>query len=113
MVMALMVSAFPMKTHAIHILHQSWIFDVMFAMFRPLLDANMQSRIFFHGDDMSSLHKHIGKTHLPKKYGGTREELKYYKWIDSLSKKPKIVKEMYQLGYVVPDEILETIQHLI
>lgn len=107
MVIALMVSAFPMKTHAIHILHQSWVFDVMFAVFKPLLDVRMQNKIFFHGSNMDSLHEHVLPTHLPKKYGGTREELPYYKWIESLSKVPKIVEEMKQLGYIVPEEILE------
>ncbi|XP_076634456.1 alpha-tocopherol transfer protein isoform X1 [Colletes latitarsis] len=107
MVIALMVSAFPMKTHAIHILHQSWVFDVMFAVFKPFLDVRMQNKIFFHGSNMDSLHQHISPTHLPKKYGGTREELPYYKWIDNLSKAPKIVKEMKELGYIVPPEILK------
>ncbi|CAK9828492.1 Alpha-tocopherol transfer protein [Anthophora retusa] len=110
MVMALMVSAFPMKTHAIHILHQSWVFDVMFSMFKPLLDVRMQNKIFFHGGNMESLHKHISPSHLPKKYGGTREELAYYKWIDSLSKVPQIVKEMTQVGYIVPEEIQKQVE---
>lgn len=113
MVIALMVSAFPMKTHAIHILHQSWVFDVMFSVFKPLLDARMQKKIFFHGGNMDSLHKHISPFHLPKRYGGTREELPYYKWIDNLSKVPQIVKEMKQLGYIVPEEILQQLGQLI
>ncbi|KAK0076907.1 hypothetical protein PV325_004708 [Microctonus aethiopoides] len=112
MVMALMVSSFPMKTHAIHIIHQSWVFDMIYAMFKPLLNKQMQQRVFFHGDDMTSLHNHVAPTSLPKKYGGTRDELPYSKWIDSLSMKPKIVKEMHSLGYVVPEEILNATQEL-
>lgn len=107
MVMALMVSSFPMKTYAIHILHQSWVFDMIYAMFKPLINKEMKERVFFHGDNMESLHKHIAPTHLPKKYGGTREELPYYKWIDSLSLKPKIVKEMHSIGYVIPEELIK------
>ena len=107
MVVALMVSAFPMTTNAIHILHQSWVFDVMFSVFKPLLDVKMQNKIFFHGSNMDSLHKHISPSNLPKKYGGIREELPYYKWIDSLSKVPQIVKEMKQLGYLLPEEKLK------
>ncbi|XP_076243158.1 alpha-tocopherol transfer protein [Calliopsis andreniformis] len=110
MVIALMVTAFPMKTTAIHILHQSWVFDVMFAVFKPLLDVRMQNRIFFHGSDMSSLHKHVSPNHLPKKYGGTREELPYYKWMDSLSKVPEIVKQMQQLGYIVSERHLKQLE---
>lgn len=109
MVIALMVTSFPLKTHGIHILHQSWVFDVMFAVFKPLLDSRMQNRIFFHGNDYASLHRHISPTHLPKKYGGTREELPYHEWFDSLGKNPKVVKQMHQLGYRVPEEMLKTI----
>ncbi|XP_012267007.2 alpha-tocopherol transfer protein [Athalia rosae] len=110
MVLSLMVSAFPMKSQAIHILHQSWIFDAIFAVFKPLLDARMRDKIFFHGDNMESLHRHIDPTSLPKKYGGTRNELPYYKWIDKLSQNPTIVKEMQQLGYIVPEELLKLLK---
>ncbi|XP_043593999.1 alpha-tocopherol transfer protein-like isoform X1 [Bombus pyrosoma] len=113
MVVALIVSAFPMTTHAIHILHQSWVFDVMFSVFKPLLDVKMQNKIFFHGSNMESLHEHISPFHLPKKYGGTREELAYYKWIDNLSKVPQIVKEMKQVGYIVPEEIQKQLDQLV
>lgn len=113
MVVALIVSAFPMTTHAIHILHQSWVFDVMFSVFKPLLDVKMQNKIFFHGSNMESLHEHISPFHLPKKYGGTREELPYYKWIDNLSKVPQIVKEMKQVGYIVPEEIQKQLDQLV
>jgi retinaldehyde-binding protein 1 len=33
--------------------------------------------MFFHGDDMKKLHKHIPATHLPKNYGGTLPEINY------------------------------------
>ncbi|XP_043466265.1 alpha-tocopherol transfer protein-like isoform X2 [Leptopilina heterotoma] len=112
MVIALMVTSFPMKTHAIHILNQSWVFDAIFAVFKPLLDSRMQGKIYFHGHDMSSLHQHVAPGNLPKKYGGTQEELPYYKWIDSLSKKPIVVKEMHQVGYIIPEEILKTVKDL-
>lgn len=104
MMVALMVSAFPVTTHSLHILHQSWVFDVMFSVFKPLLDVRMQKRIFFHGSNMDSLHKHISPNYLPKKYGGVREELPYYKWIDSLINNPQIIMEMKQLGYILPEE---------
>lgn len=105
MVISLMVTSFPLKTHAIHILNQSWVFDVMFAVFKPLLDTRMQNRIFFHGSDYESLHRHISPSHLPKKYGGTREELPYHEWFDSLGKNPKVIRQMQQLGYTVPEEM--------
>lgn len=104
MVLALMVTSFPIKTHAIHILHQSWVFDAIYAVFKPLLNSHMKGRIFFHGDNMDSLHKHISPNHLPKVYGGTRDELAYYKWIESVTNVPQIVTQMEQLGYTIPHD---------
>lgn len=34
-------------------------------------------QMFFHGDDMKKLHKHIPAGHLPKNYGGTLPEINY------------------------------------
>ncbi|KAG7207505.1 hypothetical protein KM043_009137 [Ampulex compressa] len=111
MVMALMVTSFPMKIYAIHILHQSWIFDAIFALFKPLLDAKMHNRIFFHGSNMKSLHKHIPPAHLPKMYEGTREEVPYYKWMQYLCRVPRILDEMEQLGYKPSEEWLNEFLH--
>ncbi|XP_028048844.2 alpha-tocopherol transfer protein isoform X2 [Monomorium pharaonis] len=105
MMLSLMVTAFPIRIHALHILHQSWVFDAIFAVFKPLLDANMRNRLFFHGNKYESLHKHILPECLPKKYGGTRNELPYYKWIEFLIKDPKIVEQMNKMGYVVTEDI--------
>lgn len=105
MMLSLMVTAFPIRIHALHILNQSWVFDAIFAVFKPLLDTNMRNKIFFHGNNYESLHKHIFPHYLPKMYGGVRNELPYYKWIESIIKDPKIVEQMNKMGYVVTDEI--------
>lgn len=108
MMLSLMVTAFPIKIHELHIIHQSWIFDTIFTVFKPLLDTNMRNRIFFHGGDYKSLHKHVLPEYLPKMYGGVRNELPYYKWIEALIRDPKIVEQMSKMGYVVTNEILES-----
>lgn len=108
MMLSLMVTAFPIKIHELHIIHQSWIFDTIFAVFKPLLDTNMRNRIFFHGNDYKSLHEHVSPEYLPKMYGGVRNELPYYKWIESLIKDPKIIDQMSKMGYVLTNEILES-----
>ncbi|XP_032668648.1 alpha-tocopherol transfer protein isoform X2 [Odontomachus brunneus] len=107
MMLSLMVTSFPIKTHAIHILNQSWIFDAIFAVFKPLLDNNMRNRVHFHGSNYESLHKHISPEYLPKMYGGTRNEIPYYKWIESLVKDPRIIDEIRKVGYVDTNEIYE------
>lgn len=108
MMLSLMVTSFPIRIYALHILNQSWVFDAIFAVFKPLLDANMKNRIFFHSGNYESLHKHIPSNYLPKMYGGTRNELPYYKWIAALIKDPKIIEQMNKMGYVVTDEIRDS-----
>ncbi|KAL0121352.1 hypothetical protein PUN28_006701 [Cardiocondyla obscurior] len=108
MMLSLTVTAFPIRIHALHILNQSWVFDAIFAVFKPLLDANMRNRIFFHGNNYENLHKHILPKYLPKMYGGVRDEIPYYKWLEFVIKDPKIVEQMSKMGYIVTDEIRDS-----
>lgn len=48
--------------------------------------------MFFHGDDMESLHSHIDPKYLPEVYGGIRPEYSYKDWFESLSRNTEIVK---------------------
>lgn len=73
-IISLMVTSMPMRTLAIHIINQNWAFDAVFQVFKPFLNQRMKEKIYFHGKDMSSLHKHILPAHLPQKYGGHMPE---------------------------------------
>ncbi|KAL0849477.1 hypothetical protein ABMA28_013756 [Loxostege sticticalis] len=95
----LLVSSFPASTHAIHIINHSWLFDKIYNIFKPLLNADMRSRIFFHGYDNSSLHKHIHPDHLPERYGGIWPDYSYTIWLESLKKNLRVAKEMIACGY--------------
>lgn len=106
-IIALMVSAVPHRTTCVHILNQSWAFDAAFQVFKPFLTDRMKKRIFFHGSDMSSLHKHIDPGHLPIRFGGNLEEFSYRIWIQNLMADAKIVKELRHQGYVASDEDIE------
>lgn len=96
--------SFPIRIHAIHVINQSWVFDMVFAIFKPLLDQRMRDKIYVHGDNLESLHSHIDPKFLPEKYGGTRPEYSYKDWMDSLSANPDIIKEMSSLGYIISDD---------
>lgn len=103
-VIEIMVTSFPMKIHAIHIINQPWAFEVVYNVFKPLLDARMRSKLFFHGADMDSLHKHIDPKCLPEKYGGVRAEHNYKDWLFAMENNKSILKEVRSLGYIVEDE---------
>ncbi|XP_075214507.1 alpha-tocopherol transfer protein-like [Lycorma delicatula] len=107
-VIELMMTSFPMKTASIHVVNESWVFDMIFAVFKPLLGKRYREIMFFHGSDMESLHNHVDPKYLPETYGGIRPEYSYKDWFESLSRNPEIVKQMVQLGYNhdgIPEEI--------
>lgn len=58
----------------------------------------MRKQIFIHGSDMDSLHKHIDKGHLPKKYGGEMPEFPYTAWMANLAKNDRVMDELKRLG---------------
>lgn len=92
-----------MRTVAIHIINQNWAFDAAFQVFKPFLNQRMKEKIYFHGKDMKSLHKHILPAHLPKKYGGQMPEFNYNCWLDSFKHCEQVKKELLQLGYNIPE----------
>lgn len=103
-VIDIMVTSFPMKIHAIHILNQPWAFEMVYKVFKPLLNSRMKSRLFFHGDNMESLHKHIDPKCLPEKYGGVRAEHNYKDWLFAMERNQDILKEVKSLGYIIEAE---------
>ncbi|KAK9511078.1 hypothetical protein O3M35_005712 [Rhynocoris fuscipes] len=105
-VIQIMATSFPMKISAIHVVHESWIFEKIFSMFKPLIGNRYKDILFFHGDDMKSLHKHIDPKYLPIVYDGIRPDYGYAQWFSSLSSDQRVVKEMEQLGYVTKPYII-------
>ncbi|KRF77805.1 alpha-tocopherol transfer protein isoform X2 [Drosophila virilis] len=100
---ALLVTSMPIRTAALHIVNQNWLFNAAFKIFKPFLNTSMRERLFIHGSDMSSLHEHIYPEHLPKRYGGMHEDYSYTLWLDMLQHQcssSEIQKDMEQLGFI-------------
>lgn len=55
----------------IHIVNQPYIFNMVFALFKPFLREKLKNRIIFHGTDRKSLHKYMSPSCLTPNYGGT------------------------------------------
>ncbi|KAJ1520236.1 hypothetical protein ONE63_004446 [Megalurothrips usitatus] len=61
----------PLRVKNIHIVNQPYIFNMVFALFKPFLREKLRSRIIFHGSDRESLHSHLNPKCLPEVYGGS------------------------------------------
>lgn len=102
-IVQILVTSFPMKIHALHVVYQPWVFDMVYKAFQPFITGAMKNRVFFHGDNMESLHKHIDPKHLPQKYGGRHPDYSFRPWILEFSKTPRILEELKSLGYEIEE----------
>lgn len=99
--MSLIVTSSPFRVAAIHIVNQSWLFSGIINMFKPFLNARMKEKLFIHGNNMSSLHKHIEPKYLPKRYDGTIDHSVFplSLWMDSMTSDENIMSQLKKLGY--------------
>ncbi|XP_050453208.1 alpha-tocopherol transfer protein-like isoform X2 [Cataglyphis hispanica] len=69
----LIQDAVPLRIKNLHVINQPYVFNMVFALFKPFLREKLKSRIIFHGTDRKSLHQYISPKCLPAHYGGTME----------------------------------------
>ncbi|XP_076291534.1 alpha-tocopherol transfer protein-like isoform X2 [Lasioglossum baleicum] len=63
--------AVPLRVKNIHIINQPYVFNMVFALFKPFLREKLKNRIIFHGTDRKSLHQYLSPKCLPDCYGGS------------------------------------------
>ncbi|XP_055636926.1 alpha-tocopherol transfer protein-like isoform X2 [Toxorhynchites rutilus septentrionalis] len=94
--------AVPLRVKGIHIINQPKIFNVVFALFKPILREKLRNRIVFHGTDRESLYKHISKECLPPCYGGTVDapRVQGEQWYELLLKCDNEYTAINKYGYL-------------
>ncbi|XP_049272331.1 clavesin-2 isoform X3 [Rhipicephalus sanguineus] len=60
----------PMRMKAVHIVRQSYAFDLFFALIKPFIRTKLAERFRFHGENFEKLHEEISPKTLPEEYGG-------------------------------------------
>ncbi|KOB70834.1 Uncharacterized protein OBRU01_14706 [Operophtera brumata] len=64
----------PIRLKAVHIVNQPYIFNMLFALFKPFMREKLRSRIHFHGSNKESLLAHVDANALRKRHGGSLPE---------------------------------------
>lgn len=67
----------PLRLKEVHIVRQPFLFNMVWPMFKQFVGDKLKKRLFFHGNKMSSLHKHLDANMLPEDYGGKKPKLNY------------------------------------
>lgn len=60
----------PCRLKGIHIVNQPFIFNMVFALFKPFLLEKTRKRLHFHGTNRNSVIDHVGSKCLPTEFGG-------------------------------------------
>lgn len=79
--------SFPIRFHGIHLINESWVFNVVLSAIWPFLSEKIQKRIACHGHSLASLHRHVDINCLPEDYGGLQDPLDHSSWVDVISRK--------------------------
>ncbi|XP_070153603.1 retinaldehyde-binding protein 1 isoform X1 [Polyergus mexicanus] len=93
--------AMPLRLKEVHFVKQPFLFNMVWTMFKPFVREKLRKRMFFHGNNMSSLHTHIPVSHLPKNYGGDLPEIDYNgaDWYPTMLAAEDKIKEWNTYGY--------------
>ncbi|XP_018008064.1 clavesin-2 [Hyalella azteca] len=76
--------AFPLRLSGLHLLNAPWWTGTALRFARPFIKEKTRGRIHVHGNNLSSLHKHLPPRLLPAQLGGEGGEYKPAKWADTV-----------------------------
>jgi len=111
---SLIQSTFPLRIREIHIVNESYLFDIVFTLLKPFLTDKIRNRIQFHGSDLTSLHKHISPSILPREYGGDQPSFNNANMVTELNKLEEyfigLQRNVYQ-NHQLPSDLYEKDSH--
>ncbi|XP_058453639.1 clavesin-1-like [Malaya genurostris] len=94
-----------LRLKAVHIVNNSYLFNMLFTIFKPFLSDKLKNRIVFHNRDWASLTSYVDPGCLRPNYGGTLEAPEYDRRLigDLLSQYHKEYEDANSYGY--PKEV--------
>ncbi|EAL41409.3 clavesin-1-like isoform X1 [Anopheles arabiensis] len=98
--------AMPLRLKEVHILKQPYIFNMVWALFKPFIREKLKSRIFFHGNDLSKFHQYISVDRLPADYGGNLPAIDYTgkDWYPCVASHIDHINKYQRCGFVEPSK---------
>ncbi|XP_066142218.1 alpha-tocopherol transfer protein-like isoform X2 [Euwallacea fornicatus] len=67
----------PVRLRGLHVVNQPYLFNMLYALFKPLLGEHLKKMLSFHGKDFKSLCDKIGSDSLPPYFGGNAKFPEY------------------------------------
>lgn len=95
----LLMDCVPVRIKAIHIVKESYAFDLAYAVIRPFISKKMADRIHFHGQNVEGLHEDMPIDMLPKEYGGVGPDLDFEAYWSILDQTEASFVEDSRYGY--------------
>ncbi|XP_054718523.1 retinaldehyde-binding protein 1-like [Uloborus diversus] len=93
-------SCFPGRYKAIHVIGMPKFFTYAWNMVYPfIMNLKLKKRIFIHGEDLKSLHKHLSPDILPDEFGGNLGPFDNGAWHASILAKNEWCLQQRHYGY--------------
>ncbi|XP_065346794.1 clavesin-2-like [Cloeon dipterum] len=92
----------PVRLKGVHIVNQPYIFNMIFAVFKPFMQEKLRKRIHFHGTNRPSILKHINPEALPERYGGKLDlpDVTGEQWYSLMAPRNKDYELVNTYGYI-------------
>lgn len=93
--------AMPLRLKQVHMVNQPFLFNMVWSLFKPFIREKLKSRMWFHGKDRKSLHKHMSPDFLPADYGGKMPKINYSgkNWFPCIKDHEDFIAKYNTYGY--------------
>ena len=90
----------PLKNLEIHVVNSSSLLNTAINLVFPFLNQAIKDQVYFHYDNYSSLHQHLGQDSLPATYGGLLDNLNFDDLNNFLYKHEDYLNKSITYGYL-------------